>query len=136
MARSGTSRIGITVDVTGPVFDEAVTSGEIRRFLDTAKTDLAQAGVNEIHQQLRWLPKHPTGRYASHVVTERAGSYGDQVITDGFVIYGSWLEGTSTRNRTTRFKGYRIFRRTRTKLQKQSRPLLQARLGELLARLR
>lgn len=27
------------------------------------------------------------------------------------VIYGSWLEGTSSRNQTTRFKGYHLFRR-------------------------
>jgi len=33
-------------------------------------------------------------------------------ITDGGVIYGPWLEGTGSRNRTTRFKGYSTFRRT------------------------
>ena len=33
-------------------------------------------------------------------------------IDDGGVVYGPWLEGTSTRNATTRFKGYGAFRRT------------------------
>lgn len=33
-------------------------------------------------------------------------------ITDQGVIYGPWLEGTGSRNRTTRFKGYSTFRRT------------------------
>ena|SRR6266496_243657 len=135
-SRSGSSRIGLTVSEIGPLFDEPATRAAVFHFLDTAKADLAQVGVNEIHAQLRWLPKHPTGRYASHVRTERVGSYNDQVITDGFVIYGSWLEGTSTRNRTTRFKGYHIFRRTRQKLRRMTREILQRDLDELIARLR
>lgn len=134
--RPGTSRIELTLTERGPLFDEPATRAAVFHFLDTAKADLAQVGVNEIRNQLRWLPKHPTGRYASHIRTERVGSYNDQVITDGFVIYGSWLEGTSTRNKTTRFKGYRIFRRTRQKLRKQTREVIQAQFEELLARLR
>lgn len=32
------------------------------------------------------------------------------MIHDQRMIYGPWLEGTGSRNRTTRFKGYRTFR--------------------------
>ena len=32
------------------------------------------------------------------------------LIHDQKMIYGRWLEGTGSRNRTTRFKGYKTFR--------------------------
>ena len=32
------------------------------------------------------------------------------------VIYASWIEGTSRRNRTTKFKGYRMFQNARKQL--------------------
>jgi len=35
------------------------------------------------------------------------------------VIYSAWLEGVSTRNQTTRFKGYSSMRRVAQELQKQ-----------------
>lgn len=43
------------------------------------------------------------------------------LITDGGVIYGPWLEGTSSRNETTRFKGYASFRKTVEWLSTQSK---------------
>ena len=33
------------------------------------------------------------------------------------VVYATWIEGTSKRNKTTRFKGYRMFDKARKKLQ-------------------
>ena len=32
------------------------------------------------------------------------------VVHDSGIIYGPWLEGVSSRNDATRFKGYRMFR--------------------------
>ena len=42
------------------------------------------------------------------------------VISDGGVVYGPWLEGTSSRNQTTRFKGYAMFRKTRDWMQRHA----------------
>ena len=40
-------------------------------------------------------------------------------ISDGGVVYGPWLEGTGSRNQTTRFKGYASFRKTAQYIQKE-----------------
>lgn len=56
-------------------------------------------------------------------------------ILDTRVIYGPWLEGTSGRNQTTRFKGYAMFRRTAQYLQRQARGVMDrvhARLSQRL----
>jgi hypothetical protein len=51
-----------------------------------------------------------TGNYRRNIFGKRKGITG--VITDGKVVYGRWLEGVSSRNQTTRFKGYFAFRKT------------------------
>lgn len=40
-------------------------------------------------------------------------------VDDSNVIYGPWLEGTGSRNKTTRFKGYFTFRRIKTQIDRR-----------------
>jgi hypothetical protein len=47
------------------------------------------------------------------------------VVQDGGVIYGPWLEGVGSRNRTTRFKGYFTFRRTTAQLNVRATPIAE-----------
>lgn len=77
-------------------------------FLQAAKADVAQEGVNLAHIHLDRVLQHPTGFYRSQVQSEIV--QGDFVVTDSGVIYGGWLEGVSERNKSTRFKGYHTFR--------------------------
>jgi hypothetical protein len=51
-----------------------------------------------------------TGHYRRSVNSEIQGSIAR--IDDSGVVYGPWLEGISSRNSTTRFKGYFQFRLT------------------------
>ena len=51
-----------------------------------------------------------TGHYRRSVNSEMQGAIGR--ISDSRVVYGAWLEGVSTRNNTTKFKGYFQFRLT------------------------
>lgn len=69
---------------------------------------LAKEGVQRVHARLRQVLQNPTGYYQSRVVVDRRQTY--RGITDSGVVYGGWLEGVSSRNRTTRFKGYHTFR--------------------------
>lgn len=131
--KAGTSRIGLTVDLNGPFFDRAVREGVIRRFLDETKRAVATQGVNELHSAMRVF-KHPTGSYRAHI-TERAARSDNRIITDQGIIYGPWLEGTSSRNRSSRFKGYRLFRKTRLRLRKKVTPIAQAKLDKYIGRL-
>ena len=57
-----------------------------------------------------------TGHYRRSVNSEMKGSIGR--ISDSRVIYGAWLEGLSSRNETTRFKGYFQFRLTSEYMEK------------------
>jgi hypothetical protein len=41
-------------------------------------------------------------------------------ISDSGVVYGPWLEGVSSRNQSSRFRGYSIFRRTKDTLERIS----------------
>lgn len=49
---------------------------------------------------------YQTGRYSMPVI---AGP-GETIVTTDLATYSAWLEGTGSRNETTRFKGYHSFR--------------------------
>jgi hypothetical protein len=46
-------------------------------------------------------------------------------------IWWPWLEGTSSRNKSTRFKGYHTFRLVRRILGKRSESVMEAKLAEV-----
>jgi hypothetical protein len=97
------------IEYKGPLFD---TRGKIilKRFEHEAEHDIGEDISRKLHMMFGRFFKHQTGRYASRVKARRRG--GGVTIGDEGVVYGPWLEGTSSRNMTTRFKGYHIFRRT------------------------
>lgn len=98
-----------TVTIRGPLLDGA--SGPIVtrycRLMTAAVADAGDARVEILH---RAYFQHPTPIYWEKVHALPREDY--HVITDGGVVYGPWLEGTGSRNRTTRFKGYWAFRTT------------------------
>lgn len=96
------------VDFSGPLFDgRAEAAG--RRLVRDIRDTLSDEGEEMVRRQLGRVLRHPTGYYESQVRSSVRGSH-DAVVTDGGVVYGPWLEGTGSRNETTRFKGYRTFR--------------------------
>jgi len=76
-----------------------------------------------------------TGHYARSIHGRMVSNL-HGAISDSGVVYGPWLEGVSSRNQATRFKGYAIFRRTRDKLQRLSRGILEKHVRKALGRLR
>ena len=52
----------------------------------------------------------PTGNYRRSINGRMVGSMHGEVHDSG-IVYGPWLEGVSSRNNATRFKGYAAFRR-------------------------
>lgn len=50
---------------------------------------------------------YETGKYTMPVVVDLS----ETVVTTDLATYGPWLEGTGSRNLTTRFKGYQSFRK-------------------------
>lgn len=98
--------MAVTVTYSGPIFH---AEGETRRFVEDLRSEVARAAHAEVHQNMASSFRAPTGYYQSQVVVGSSG--GAALVTDGGVVYGPWLEGVGSRNRSTRFKGYWSFRR-------------------------
>lgn len=100
--------MGVVVIKTGPLFD-----GRAEKAIDDASDEwekrLATLGASMTRTELNHVLRVQTPYYRLRV--EAQPSPPGWKITDQGVIYGHWLEGDGSRNRTTRFKGYATFRR-------------------------
>jgi len=99
----------MTVILSGPVFDGRAAKASDDALEDWKRT-LATVGASMVRSNLNMVLRRQTPYYRLRV--EAQPEHPDWKITDQGVIYGPWLEGTGSRNRTTRFKGYATFRRT------------------------
>jgi hypothetical protein len=107
-------RINVKTHLQGPIFNASHTKAAGKRMIVNINEAVAQEGVDMVRARLDTVLQHPTGYYRSRIaVLSRAVFRG---IWDQNVVYGGWLEGVSSRNRTTRFKGYRTFRRVKQEL--------------------
>lgn len=71
---------------------------------------VAQEGLDRVQARLGHVLRHPTGRYRSSIAIK------DRAIRSTSVYHG-WLEGVSSRNTRSRFKGYTTFRKVAQQLQ-------------------
>jgi hypothetical protein len=129
--------VGIQMEATGPLFERGVpimksVTGQFIQFMvelgeqrlditlrprnETSKGVYLSAG--EARRGSTWSHAS-TGHYRRNVSGSVSTRSLKGTITDGGVIYGPWLEGTSSRNRTSRFPGYASFRRTSQWLQER-----------------
>lgn len=106
------------VHMYGPMFDGRAL-GALTGFEREWRYQVAERGKDMVLEELSMVLQHPTGYYESQVRVEGRANFVD-VVTDGGVIYGPWLEGTSRRNQTTRFKGYGTFRKVQERLEKET----------------
>ena len=125
-----TFRLNISVRHKGEIFNAAATNAQARRMVININDALAQEGVNRIRARLNTVLRHPTGFYESNIQVDRRETY--RGVSDGGVIYGPWLEGTGSRNKTTRFKGYRTFRTVKQELDRDKEMLAQPYVDEFV----
>lgn len=116
-------RVNVHTSMKGPIFSASATQAAGKRMTVAINENLAQEGVNRVQALGRANFKNPTGFYESQVQVERRQTY--RGVWDNRAIYGGWLEGVSSRNQTTRFKGYRLFRRTKQELDRDKLALSQ-----------
>lgn len=129
--------MAVTIRVDGPLF--ALGAGPVQDALAGAVTEITLTGEREarlmaqpapggVFRTREYAAAHgyfQTGHYNRSIIgvppsssffgTAVTGSL-HGIIFDSNVAYGPWLEGVSSRNDSTRFKGYGIFRKTRDKL--------------------
>jgi hypothetical protein len=100
--------MSVDIDKRGPLFD-----GRAERAVNDAANDIekriALLGASMIRSELARVLRKETPYYRFRNIAEP--SLSGWKIHDQGVIYGPWLEGTGSRNRTTRFKGYGTYRR-------------------------
>ncbi len=125
------ARSRIDVSTSGPLFDN-LCQDIVRDWLDVTKREVADMGVRELDAFEMDKSGRGTGHYQS-MITTRVIRYNDVLITDP-VIYGMWLEGSSKRNESTRFKGYHLWRRTRLRLRRVFKDVAQKKLDEYYIR--
>ena len=119
-----------TVTLTGPLFDGRAQSASARGTA-AARRKVAEAGEILAGSALMAnIRRERTGTAVRSVtVTEESRAYqtgkytmpvvcgpDESVVTMDLATYGPWLEGTGSRNQTTRFKGYHSFRQAARQL--------------------
>lgn len=112
----------VTVTSTGPLFDGRF-QGAMDGIIDEAVEVLAGFALERVHFQLDKSIRNPTPYYETQI-TQQKISRGLEVVHDRGIIYGPWLEGTSRRNASSKFKGYASFRKAAQQLQQQAQELV------------
>lgn len=97
----------VHVDLSGVALNPAARVRVWARGMRDMEDAVARHGVTVVRERFRVF-KHPTGYYESRTVANL--STRPVMVWDSMVIYGRWLEGVSSRNAQTRFKGYHSFR--------------------------
>jgi len=98
----------VSVTYSGPVFDGRADV-LLRRACEDVTEQVAAFASEAWHRNLDTSLRHPTPYYETQLRTTNMGL--EARLDDRGIIYGPWLEGTGSRNRTTRFKGYASARR-------------------------
>lgn len=94
------------VNVKGPIFDGSVNK-IMRQVVRDIQDELGDLAVDMVYAHFDAVLQNPTGYLRSRVHARRDSD--DMTVGDGGVVYGPWIEGVSTRNQTTRFKGYHTY---------------------------
>ena len=126
--------IGVKVTKTGPFFTKK--GKPMQMALERSIQDAVEMGEQRLDAILRPRPagvylsfqqarpgQASTGHYRRSIHGEAKPDRGR--IDDSNVVYGPWLEGISSRNRTTRFPGYMTFRKTAQWLDKRLEGILR-----------
>jgi hypothetical protein len=128
----GSLAVKVIVGALGPLADGSAP-GIVHAWSDEVKKDIAAEGVNRLRSFAMNKSGRGTGHYQSEIQTSNL-AYNDIRISDP-VVYGPWLQGSSSRNQSTRFKGYRLWTKTAQLLQDDAVKIAEKRMPELINRL-
>ena len=116
--------VDATVRFDGPLFDDRFAMAAVEITVE-AQEAVTAAVLERVQFFLDAQIKHPTPYYETQITKQRRGLV--DIVHDRGIIYGPWLEGTSSRNATTRFKGYASFRKATQAAQKLA-PMIVGRI--------
>ena len=115
-----------------------LVSGKLAKGIEDARKsveqDLGDRAVYLVQDAMSRSIRHRTGHLERAVrSTMRQGSL---VVTADSVVYSAWIEGVSSRNKSSRFKGYANFRKATHRLQQEAGNLADDTIRVELSRLR
>lgn len=122
----------VRVKTSGPLFDGRADAAAADATKDAAR-GVAVLGASMVRTNLNHVLRTQTPYYRLQV--EAQPNPPGWKITDQGVIYGPWLEGTGSRNRTTRFKGYATFRRTVQQINARAQAIGDAVVARFMGRM-
>ena len=107
---------GVTIKVSGPLFKyggEPIASAirdSVHELTAEGERLAKDRAIEVVYSHGGAHPNRykPTGRWLNSIHGDVVGEMG--TLSDSKLVYGPWLEGVSSRNETTRFKGYATFR--------------------------
>ena len=119
----------MTVTLSGPLFNGEAAKA-LERGIEAGRRKVAAEGENLSRLAFMGSIRRDHGRFLrtltviedSHVFVSHSGDHtysmpitvdgpAETIVTSDLATYGPWLEGTGSRNESTRFKGYWGFRR-------------------------
>lgn len=125
--------VDINVTYKGAIFDGSAPK-QVEIILERSTEEVAQETYDAVRARLASVLRHPTGYYQSKVQIDR-GSSANPKVNDGGVVYGPWLEGVGSRNKTSRFKGYRTFRTVAQEMNAKAEAIAQKVVDREIGRL-
>ena len=125
------------VVLSGPLFTGEAAAAA-KAYTDDINHELAEIARDWIKLDTGRMTKSGSDTGAASDAVKLSGGNGAWTISGG-ISKGKyawpWLEGTSKRNQSTGFKGYKTFSRTRARIRKQALPYAQQRLEQYLAQM-
>jgi len=124
------------VTFSGPLFDGRAAD-DLREGADAVRHRVAKEGARLANAAFASSIRHGTGRFLGSITTAEGtqvystdgytmtvtADADEDVVTTDIASYGPWLEGSGSRNDTTRFKGYFGFRRAGDELDGRAQSL-------------
>lgn len=124
--------LDVSFQPSGPLMDGSAILA-LDDFLRHARMEVAGQASAGVHTTLNRRIVHPTPYYETQINIRH--EFAQSVVNDRGVIYGPWLEGTSSRNQTTRFKGYAAFRKATQAVGRRISELVEPILARYIGRM-
>lgn len=121
-----------TVIKRGPLFDGRAAAA-MHQYIPAMVEEVGQAAESLVRDGTGVF-KNPTGAYESRITWDRSSAtYG--MVTDHNSVYGPWLEGVGSRNSTSRFKGYHLWRKGYQQAERVADRIAERLMGRYIRRM-
>lgn len=128
--------MGASIHIRGPLFD-GVAKRDLALAVQAVTKEVADYALFQWQLNLEGSLQNPTGRYQSQLNVARRDLI-TMSVNDGWpgsgLVYGPWLEGVGSRNKTTRFKGYFALRRAANSVAQKASAIAQPVIDKFIAK--